>query len=199
MRISELTGGEASLHSDKIEVNDKGSRIKKIILKPLGFSFPLIGIIFFTLFWNGFLVIWTALAIQDSLFAALFSIPFWIIGFLLIMGVGVSMFGKQYIILGRSQLVIQKIVLYRIAQLSIQYKDILSIENIRQLGAVKTGKLLASSAPDSGIITKTPTITYSKDGKRKELMFAEHMDKNDQTWLVDFLNEEIAPYLKNAL
>lgn len=195
-RISEITGGASSVQSDKIEVNEINHDLVEVYLKPEGFSSKMAGNIFFALFWNGFLVVWTTLALQDSLAFAAFSIPFWIVGLVLIVGVIVAFFGNQKIIIEKNRFILQKNVLFRRAHQIIPYNTLLSIENLRQLGAKKTAKLAASSSQDNGLLSNTPTITYTIDGKRKELMFAEHLDKNDREWLVNYLNEQIATKMR---
>lgn len=194
-RISDLTGGASSVHSEKISVNRVKSDHTEIFLEAEGFSSKIVGVIFFALFWNGFLVVWTTMAAQASFLFAAFSIPFWAVGLLMLTGVFTSIFGKQWIIIKRDEFIIRKKVLFRTAELNIPYRDLISIENVRQVGGKKTAKLLASSSADSGLISKTPTISYDKKA-RKELMFAEHLSKNDQEWLVDYMNETIVPLLK---
>lgn len=194
-RISDITGGASSVHSDIIEVREIDPDTTEVALKPEGFSSKTIGTLFFALFWNGFLVVWTALALQGSLMFAAFSLPFWFIGIMLLIGIVVAIFGKQKIIIRRNEMVLQKIILARHAQQIISYGNLISIENTRQVGGKKTTKLMASSSPDSGLLSKTPTIIYDKS-ERKELMFAEHLSKADQEWLVDYLNEKIVPLMK---
>lgn len=194
-KISDITGGASSVHSDKISVNRITSDHTEISLKAEGFSGKTLGTIFFALFWNGFLVVWTTMAAQASFLFAAFSIPFWAVGLLMLTGILTSIFGNQWIIVKRDEILIRKKVLFRTAEMIIPYRDLISIENSRQVGGKKTAKLLASSSADSGLISKTPTITYNKKA-RKELMFAEHLSKHDQEWLVDYLNENIVPLLK---
>lgn len=196
IRISDITGGASSIHSNKIEVNEVNNDLVEVSLKPEGFSSRMLGNIFFAVFWNGFLIVWTTLALQGSLAFAAFSIPFWIVGIFLLFGIMVALFGHQKIIIEKNRFILQKKVLLRNAHRIIPYNTLLSIENLRQIGARKTTKLAASSSPDNGLLSKTPTITYILEGKRKELMFAEHLDKNDQEWLVEYLNEQITPKLR---
>lgn len=194
-KISDITGGASSVHSDKISVNRIKSDHTEIYLKPEGLSAKTLGTLFFATFWNGFLVFWTYMAAKGSYFFAAFSIPFWLVGLLMLVGIFTSVFGRQWIILKRDEFMIRKKVLFRTAQKIIPYRDLISIENSRQLGSKKTAKLLASSSADSGLISKTPTITYDKSA-RKELMFGEHLSADDQEWLVNYMNETIVPLLK---
>ncbi len=194
-RISDITGGASAVHSEKISVNKIRSDHTEIFLKAEGFSGKILGLIFFALFWNGFLVVWTTMAASASFLFAAFSIPFWAVGLLMLSGIFTSIFGKQWVEIKRDAILIRKKVLFRTAEQSIPYRDLISIENARQVGGKKTAKLLTSSSADSGLLSKIPTICYDKTAL-KELMFAEHLSKNDQEWLVNYLNEQITPLLK---
>lgn len=63
----------------------KTSQAINISVPPKGLTAEVIGLIGFTLFWNGFLVVWTGLALFTAPFPinilfSLFSIPFWMAG-----------------------------------------------------------------------------------------------------------------------
>lgn len=51
-----------------------------------GFTLSVMPLLFFAIFWVGFICIWTFLALRANFFFAIFSIPFWIIGFAMIRG-----------------------------------------------------------------------------------------------------------------
>ena len=61
---------------------------------PGGFNPAVIGLIVFAVFWNGFLVFWTWGASRASIVFALFSIPFWLVGFAMIFWIVWELFGK---------------------------------------------------------------------------------------------------------
>lgn len=77
----------AHLQQSHKQIKPLGSRIElkrtsnslEIDIPPVGWSGEGLSILMFAVFWNGFLVFWTSLAIKGGIFA-LFSIPFWIIG-----------------------------------------------------------------------------------------------------------------------
>ncbi|MEO1671771.1 MAG: serine/threonine-protein kinase [Cyanobacteria bacterium J06631_2] len=70
----------------------------EVLIPASGFTAQLPFLIFFTLFWNGFLVVWTGGAslapFPIDLVFALFSIPFWIVGLYLIGGILFTLWGK---------------------------------------------------------------------------------------------------------
>lgn len=89
MRASEL--------AEKVELKEllqtpAGSTVKLeqgagksiVITAPkAGFTGANIGMSIFSIFWLGFITVWTIGASMGSIFFALFSIPFWIVGFLM--------------------------------------------------------------------------------------------------------------------
>ena len=87
--IRHLVNSQRELPSDDFRYPTKpfGSRIEikksegflEIYIPPTGWSRDGISILLFALFWDGFLVFWTSLALRAGIFA-LFSIPFWIAG-----------------------------------------------------------------------------------------------------------------------
>ena len=62
----------------RIELKNTDS-VLKVEIPPTGLRGDGASILSFAIFWNGFLIVWTSLALRAGLFA-LFSIPFWIIG-----------------------------------------------------------------------------------------------------------------------
>ncbi|PZU97086.1 MAG: serine/threonine protein kinase [Pseudanabaena sp.] len=62
----------------RIEIR-KSDEFLEIYIPPTGWNGDGISILLFALFWDGFLIVWTSLALKAGLFA-LFSIPFWIVG-----------------------------------------------------------------------------------------------------------------------
>ena len=62
----------------RIELKKTDSGLK-VEIPPTGLRGDGASILSFAIFWNGFLIVWTSMALRSGLFA-LFSIPFWIIG-----------------------------------------------------------------------------------------------------------------------
>jgi serine/threonine protein kinase len=58
----------------------KSDRALEILIPPTGFGVGVVFLIFFAIFWNTFIVTWTAGALKTSLWFALFSLPFWVVG-----------------------------------------------------------------------------------------------------------------------
>jgi membrane protein implicated in regulation of membrane protease activity len=72
---------------------------------PFGFHPSMILLLGFAIFWNGFIFVWTMMAARAPFPAnvpfALFSIPFWIIGLLLIYTVLFCFYGQTYLHIDR--------------------------------------------------------------------------------------------------
>ena len=77
----------------------KTEELLKIDIPAAGVTGEGASLLFFSLFWNGFLIVWTSMALRAGIFA-LFSIPFWVIGIgLTYVGLTV-VFGKISLMIG---------------------------------------------------------------------------------------------------
>lgn len=195
-RIRDIVKQPEPSHSDQIIVEDADSDQSVVTLKPRGFHASLLIVILFALFWNGFLVVWTYFAYTATIFMALFSIPFWIVGVTMIFGIFQAFFGSQELIIRRRDLIIRKFNLFRRTEEIIPYRFLNGIELqdfYKLSNKTNNGmRMLASGANDSGFLSKTPTVSY--DGSH--YFFGEHLSDKDRKWLVDYLNEKIIPLLR---
>ncbi len=195
-KISDLTKNRKIDHSKKIIVEETRNQQSLVTIKPEGFSAKLGGTFFFAIFWNAFLVFWTSMALNASIFFAAFSIPFWLVGIGLILGVINSVFGTQEILIKDQELIVRKRTMYSKGETVIPYKDLMSIEKKNHLAmrnrTRNSFKLMNSGSFDSGFISENPVIVYNKG----DLFFGEHLSANDKTWLVDYLNEKIVSKMR---
>lgn len=113
-------GAIASITSGTSRISQPfGSRVKltttsdrlEIFIPPSGWSFELIPFLGFALFWNGFLVVWTLGAAKASIFFALFSIPFWIVGIGMLVGSVAGIAGNARLIITNTTFTIELNVL----------------------------------------------------------------------------------------
>ena len=93
---------------NKILKQPKFSRLKlhktseaiEVVVPPQGFVPEVLFLTFFSIFWNGFMVVWTGIGIFSgmpttiSLGMHLFSLPFWLVGFGLIGSIFFTLMGK---------------------------------------------------------------------------------------------------------
>lgn len=73
-----------------------------------GFTASVIPQLFFSIFWLGFICLWTWGASQGSIIFAMFSIPFWLIGFGMIGGLINSISETQTLKISRTTLTLKK-------------------------------------------------------------------------------------------
>jgi|GEM_PF-6177516 len=195
-RISDLTKGRDIQSSSKIVVEETKNQQSLVTIKPEGLSSKLFFMLFFAAFWNGFLVVWTTLALSASVLFAAFSIPFWLVGIGILMGIISSLFGVQEFIIRENDLIVRKRIPFNKGETIIAYKDLISIEKKSHLATesktINSFRMIASSSTDSGLLTQTPVITH----KNGTLFFGEHLSNNDKEWLVNYLNDKIVPKMK---
>jgi hypothetical protein len=99
----------------------------EVVLPKTGFTTSVIPQLFFAIFWLVFISFWTFSAAQGSVFFALFSIPFWLIGFVMIGGLINSISEIQTIRISGNVLTVIKKRPIRPQKLDFMVKDIQSI------------------------------------------------------------------------
>ncbi|MEP2023199.1 MAG: hypothetical protein ABJH98_09230 [Reichenbachiella sp.] len=114
MKASDLTNSNSK---ESLKNPPKGSKIeiKKSLNDSIemhypkkGFSASAIPQLAFTCFWLGFITFWTWGASQGSIIFALFSIPFWLVGFGMLSGLINSFSESQTLKINRSSLTLDK-------------------------------------------------------------------------------------------
>lgn len=78
----------------------KTSNSLEIYIPPSGWRAEGVGLLSFAIFWNCFLLLWTSMAARGSVFFALFSIPFWIVGIGMAYAGLSNVFGTVRLIIG---------------------------------------------------------------------------------------------------
>ena len=141
----------------------------------------------FGVFWLSFVAFWTFLALQASMIFAMFSIPFWLVGFVLVGGLLKRVTEKQYIEIDNHNIIIRKKGLFFLEseELSLYSIDKIKRENVK------------------------PTISFNKIGNinnlnnlskpmikidLKEVPFLENALKVEQDWAIELLNEILKNY-----
>ncbi len=94
--VTKPTGSKISLTKDADSL--------EILIPPKGLSSEVGYLCFFALFWNSFMVIWTAGALSASFGFALFSIPFWTAGIVMIEQILFALFGRVRLRLNQQQI-----------------------------------------------------------------------------------------------
>ncbi|MFV0483907.1 MAG: hypothetical protein ACK5MG_07430 [Bacteroidales bacterium] len=132
-KASELTDSKSI---DKISNPPNGTKIAvkkglddsiELFYPKKGFSASMIPQLFFSIFWLGFISFWTWGASQGSVIFAMFSIPFWLVGFGMIGGLINSILETQTLKISRISLTLKKDRPIRPKNFEIKVKDIQSI------------------------------------------------------------------------
>lgn len=193
-RISDLRSGKVELPGNsKINIKESGIDKYEIEIPKTGFKAKHIYLTFFSIFWLAFITFWTFGAAQGSVFFALFSIPFWIVGLLMMKGLIISIFGTQKISIERDKILIIKDSPFSTKELEISYNELQSIELQPLLqNGFSVYKHMGNGGSFTNMNTSLPTISYLT----KEETIGESLSANDQKWLVNYLNEKIVPLMK---
>ena len=170
MKLSELVNAE---ETEEIEVTPPaGSKIlmerglnsqMTWTLPKRGFSLGLVPQLVFATFWLGFVAVWTTLASFASILFAMFSIPFWIVGIVMVVNMINAAFESQRITLNKSTLRIDRLRPVKSKSVSIALDGIQSIKltakglnsnNLKTIGNVQSG---FSSSEIPAVITGSKT------------------------------------------
>jgi eukaryotic-like serine/threonine-protein kinase len=109
--ISRITKPFGSRVKLTISSTIDGDRLE-VFIPPAGWSIELIPVMGFALFWNSFLVVWTAGAAKASVFFALFSIPFWIVGFGMIIFILTALVGNARLVITKDTFTIEQSIFW---------------------------------------------------------------------------------------
>jgi hypothetical protein len=100
----------------------------ELFLPKPGFKPSMIFQFIFTIFWVGFVGFWTFMAAKGSIFFAMFSIPFWLVGIGMLTGLINSIYETQTLILSKTNLVLKKNRPVRSKTFEISLNEIQSIK-----------------------------------------------------------------------
>ena len=112
----------------KIELTREFGDNFLIFMPKKGVSFSDIPLLLFCVFWLSFISFWTWGALQGSIFFAMFSIPFWLVGLFMLTGIINNINETQTIKVNRSSLTLIKSRPFNAKQYEYDFKDIQSIK-----------------------------------------------------------------------
>ena len=125
-----LTVGKPA--GSKIQLT-KNEEILEIIIPPVGFQSSMVFVGFFAIAWNSFILLLTIAVLSDpfptNILFALFLLPFWGAGFLMIYGIFYSLFGSTKIHIDSQQISVN----YQLGKWTIPRRRSFSRENIDKL------------------------------------------------------------------
>jgi len=159
----------------------------ELTLPKKGFTFSVIPKLLFSIFWLGFLSFWTWGASQASVLFALFSIPFWLVGLRMIVGVINSANEVQKISLNKSTLSIERIRPIRPQSFKTELNDIQAIKmkqvKMNPFAVLGDFRTMMRMQGSFGSPVETPAIIT---GMKTEHFFEDANDA-EQEWVTQLL------------
>ena len=152
-----------------------------------GFSASLIPLLIFAIFWLGFVTFWTWGAAQGSIFFALFSIPFWLVGLSMVAGLINSANEIQVLTLDQHQLTLIRHRPIRPKSFEIDLKDIQAVKmKVMKMNPLSVfsnfGNMMKMQKSSGGALEVPAIIT----GQKTEYFFDGANDA-EQEWIVKIL------------
>lgn len=139
----------------------------------------------FATFWLGFVAFWTFMAAQGSIFFALFSIPFWFVGFGLAGGLIKSILGRDKIEFLDEGVRLTKWGIFRNKEILIPYDDIDHISLSNWKNSEKVSKRPFASIAFTATTEVAPGISY---GVNREYFFT-NLTRTDMEWITRVMNQ----------
>jgi len=171
-----------------------------IYLPPWGLRGPTIGLLFFSIFWLGFVTFWTAGALGiffqpgkppkwENIVFSLFSIPFWLVGFGMFGGALTGMLSRRIVYLDSSWLESRWQCLF------VKFRKQISREDV-QMARVAKPPVLRSTTDDQSNPVFGIEIVYQGGTVRIPCE-----NQAEQDWLLAEVNQflETVPYRPNYL
>ena len=176
---SRIRGIESDRQSSKRLPKPLGSQIEikrtysslEVSIPPIGWRSAGVSILFFAVFWNGFLFFWTSLALRAGIFA-LFSIPFWIIGIGIAYAGLSSVFGRTRIVIGDRT--------FRIDW------DVLGVKRHAQ---GRTENLRRVEMKSSYEVNEKPVMCLALNEGIYPHKFGEGLNRVEKEWLLEEIND----------
>jgi hypothetical protein len=174
-----------------IEVTKETGDSIKLFIPKKGVTASDIPQLLFTIFWLGFICFWTWGASQGSIFFAMFSIPFWLVGLTMLSGLINSINETQTLTVSKSQLTLEKIRPINGKKFEFKLSDIQEIK----MTHMKAGPFSAFSNPrymwrlqwsfGAGLVM--PAII---SGSGTEYFF-EAANDAEQDWVTKYLSNKV--------
>lgn len=174
-----------------VTLNSSEDGILIITLPKNGFNKAQIPRFGFSIVWLGFVAFWTTMAIQGGLFFALFSIPFWFTGFLMLYGLLKTALASQRITVSQTSINLEHINPLKSKTQEIEISNIqeITFEQEKQNPYTAIGKRQFSKSKIKNdtdkASTEVPTIITYADKKT----FFETANLDEQIWATSLLND----------
>ncbi len=150
-----------------------------------GLNAEAIGITIFSVFWLGFVSVWTVLATMGSIFFALFSIPFWVVGLFMAKSAINKIFETQKITFNDYEVTIEHIRPIFSSKLTLAKKDITAVKytDVASAGPLAGFSQMGGNGKYKGKRQEFPAIITPA----KPYFFFQNLPEADQQWTVRLL------------
>lgn len=165
----------------RIILNKSNFGNTEIILPKAGFKARYIPIIIFTTIWIGFISFWTFMAVKIHFLPALFSIPFWLVGFYMLFKIVNSMKETQTISLNKSGFTLQKNRIIFSKNYEVSFNEIHDI----RLERISARDFRNSDFSFNSSDYKNIPAILKGD---KTIRFFETANEAESDWIVNYLN-----------
>ncbi len=171
----------------KLQVRKSSENTIELYYPKRGFSIWSLPIGIFAVIWISFVAFWTWGASQASVLFALFSIPFWLVGIAMVIGLINGASESQTIIIDRTILLLKKSRVFNPKTITVDINEIDSISmktpttsTLNMSGNIKN---FGKQTNNSTVKFDVPTITSGI----KDYIFFESATNIEQEWAVNFL------------
>ena len=174
----------------KIEFHEEFNGSTELTYPKKGLKIKQVPILLFAIVWLGFISFWTFLAAQGMPFFALFSIPFWLVGGGLILGIANSASEVEIITADRTMIRLEKKRLIRskvevlnwsevhgIRMSKVKMSPFSAFSNFSRLSKMQNGMVMGIESP--GVLSASKTHYFFEDASEAE-----------QEWIIAFLTQK---------
>lgn len=176
----------------KIQIHKGLHNVVEITYPKKGFGTKSVPILIFSIFWLGFVAVWTFFAAMGSTIFALFSIPFWLVGIGMLLGAINSAMTVETVSINTSRLKILKNRLFRSKEFE---ADLKSIQKIELYGVLNNYKSLKNTTEafsalgnnTTGTNASSPTVFVDN----KQEYFFTQASLEEKEWICNLLNHLI--------
>lgn len=171
----------------RIQMKRGLSKDLKLFLPAKGLGLKEIPLMFFMIFWVGFVAFWTWGASQASVIFAMFSIPFWFVGAAMVLGFINAIAEKQLIEINRNSVIFTRIrpIGNKVYKIPLAETQSIQMRLLRPniWSGFNNMRYMWSFKGSMGVGLQIPSILTS----RKTIHFFESASDAEQEWVTNFL------------
>lgn len=172
----------------KVQMQQGFNKSIELTAPKKGVTGEAIGLIIFSIFWIGFITVWTGFAVFGGIyFMALFSIPFWVVGFFMVKAAINIIFESQKVTLTDKEVIIEQSRPIFSQKISVLKSDIIDVKYTDMVSSGPLASMMQGEfgSPNSRAhkVKNYPAIVT----KAKTHFFFNNLPETDQKWVVRLL------------